>query len=631
MKMNSWDIQGQEERRKQVYELHRQYMFDTIDDNGQWHGTGSDAGFRERLWHCLPLLDGEEKHVYRANRIIELTELKDCHFTPMTSMQILLKYEVRLTTAARNKLEDYVKKSLPAAMEDSIHFTMYNDNFAALNTFTLLTAGERFGDTKAFEAGLEKLNQLKEVFMRRGTIMEYNSRTYTPLTAHVMAEIANYIKDGAVRELALKCEERMMAEIAVRFHAPTSHMAGPYSRSYNVDSVGHPHLIDAFVYYVFGEKVFINPVNDMYPPRENQEIHCGIDTLMWPNLVWLCSGDCHCPDYLAEVFLNKSFPFSAVTTSECLPSGEYSYLQKNMDIEYPAVVGIATSYMTEDFGLGTASSQYCDGSLSDTFHTVYRKKVPAAKQEDVGVAYSRYIINDRIPGTVNDVDGSMQPREGFADDARKFCLQDRDCALVAYKPKHFRISNVYSLKLSILLPCHYNTVEEIWLGDRKVEAFKGESTEMVTVFVKDGPVYMAFRPMEFTNYGRKAAVRVEKVENYVMISFYNYEGPAKSFEPKEIKLTSAGFVVHVKQLSEMRNLREFMDMADSGTLSDRMTSQLGGHVRRIRYTNKDTDLNFVYSPITEGILVDTINGRPREASIFKATGVDSSKLPFLNK
>jgi hypothetical protein len=114
-----------------------------------------------------------------------------------------------------------------------------------------------------------------------------------------------------------------------------------------------------------------------------------------------------------------------------------------------------------------------------------------------------------------------------------------------------------------------------------------------------------------------------------MISFYNYEGPAKSFDPKDIMLTSTGFITHIKSSSEFKGLNDFMSFVEEGTVQDKITSQMKAYTRWVRYTRNDIDLHFAYSPISEGIMIETINGRRRPKTVFEATGLDSSVLPFL--
>lgn len=627
------DAEHQHHRRQAMYALYLKYMGHAVDESGGWHGQGAEPPFREKMWHCLPLLDAGGDQAELANRIIaSLTEVK-CHFSPMTAMQILLKYEERLHGEVMEKLERYVRDSLGWMAEDRIHFTMYNDNFAAMAMFTLLTAGERFGDQAAWDAGRRKLEGLKQVFTRCGTLMEYNSPTYTPITTHVLAETAAYVADEEIRQLAADCEKRMWAELAIRYHPTTSELAGPYSRAYLIDSVGHVHLAHALLYLVFGDEVFINPANQLFPADDKQVIHIATDTLMWPNVAWVISATCHCPAELAELLLHKTFPFEAIATSECLPGSEYLYTgtETGAWIEYGAHHGPNVSYMTEDYALGTAYSQFFDGAISDSFHIVYRKKSPASRQADIGTVFSRYQFNERAPGQENVYGGQKHGPEMLRDEGRKLALQHRNVALIAYKPKPFEADAVSSMKLSICFPLHYSGVESVWLGDRRLPDGTGESEQPVTVFVQDGPVLMAFRPLALTDLGRKCAVRVSVQEKFMEIAFYNYEGKARAFDPKELMLTLSGFAVHVQQFNESTDLQTFMDEVQTAELTDHLSSQLHGHTRWISYQTKETKLELAYSPRSEGILYAAVDGEPRPAPRLQATGLDARQLPFLDR
>lgn len=627
-------------RRKLLFRLYREYMGEVIDDNGHWHGRETEMGVREKIWHCHALLEGSAKHIDRANRILELIVLEKCHFAPMNCMQLLLQHEERLKKSVVKKLEEYVKSSLDRQADRKIHFTMYNDNYASMAAFTLLTAGERFNDNKAFQAGAEKLNQLKERYMRCGVLSEYCSTTYLPITIQCMAQIYDYVENEGVRETALKCEERAWAEAASHYHAPSGRLAGPYSRAYTIDTLGNPSGMLSLLYMVFGDEIFINPVKDMFPYRPGLVVHHSIERLMWPCLIWNCSGLCHCPGYLKEVLLHKTYPYTAIARTECLPTlteglrPGFTSTEKVPfcnPYEYQGSSGPIYTYMTEDYALGTAYSQYHDGGLSESFYTVYRKKVPAGDIAETGVVFSRYIINEKQPETVNrySVYGDSDGYIGFRDEARKFGIQHRDCSVIAYKPKQFESHSIWSMKLSILFPCHLSKVDEIWLGDKKLDGFSGESTEPVTVFVKDGPVYMAFTPLELTNYGRKAAVRVEQTGNYIMASFYNYEGVPQSFHSKELFLTANGFVTNIKSAGEVESFDAFREYAMEFELTDATEYADSGYTRWIRYKRPGTDIHLAYSPISEGIMIAAINGRPRPEPVFEATGINPEQLPLL--
>lgn len=666
--VSSYDKASQAARRKQVLDLYLAEMREAVGPNGEWRRSGQEQGVREKLWHCLALLRGGSDDIALANQIIASLPIPRCHFSPMTSMQLLLRHEQDLTAEVVSKLEAYVKESLPFFSRDVLRYTMYNDNFAGMAMFTLLTAGERFGDRQVFELGVEKLKGLQEVFMRNGTIMEYGSPTYTVVDLHAIAEVVNHVQDTQVRALAAKCEERMWAEIVTHYHAPSAMPAGPYSRAYTVDMVGHPHQLHYVMYHVFGDAVFINPVANLFMPRENQVIHVGLDTLMWPNLVWLICGDYHCPDYLAELAFNKPNPFTVITRSECLPSriegyrtdpqtGERQFVSNIL--EFAGFSGPNTTYMTDDYALGTAYSQFHDGGLTESFYVVYRKKRPATDLADTGVVFARYIINDKVPEQTNQyaVYGEMGPHI-FRDEGRKFGMQHGSCSLMVYKPKQFEAAAVSSMKLSVVLPCHFGFTPEIMINGKwyqgsrsaseteasaKASDLTGGSSDSTKqplrvlatsdrpcpVYVKDGPVYIAFKPLTLTDHGTVAPVKVEQRGHYLYLSFYNYEGPSRSFEVEEMLLTSSGFIAHIGSSDDWDGFDSFVKYAEEGALSDRVSKQEGSVTRWIRYTRRDLDMHFAYSPLSEGIMIETINGRPRPTPIFQASGLDSRRLPFL--
>jgi len=602
-------------------------MFPLIDEHAQWRGNGPPANFREKLWHCLPLMYAGGEQAARANAIIEAVETRYCHFSPMTAMQLLLGYKDRLTNAAEKKLVAYVRESVPSAAEERIRFPMYNDNFAALATFTLLTAGELLEDAAAFSAGERKLMQLIDCLTRRGTVMEFGSPTYTPITTHILAEIVNHVKDERIRALALQCEARMWAEIAIHYHPPTGQFAGPYSRAYLVDSVGHPHNVHGLLHLAFGDDVRIRPVEALFPERPGQVEHIGVETLMLPNLAWLYSGDVHCPEAIAALLLRKTYPFDAVATAECLPGEESAYPDEAA--EHPAWSGPNVVHMTEDYALGTSAGQFYDGAISDSFHAVYRTRAAMRDWTDARAVFCRYFFNDRTPGRDNVYNGKQSGAEMLRDEGRKFAIQRGNAALVAYRPKPYEAKRATSMKLSVLFPVHFRDVDAIWLGDRPARK-EGDASELpVPVYVQDGPVYFCFRPLALSDAGRSAAVKIERSGEYAMISFFNYEGPAKTFSPKEAMLLANGFVVHVGSEAEDGSFDAFRARASAGSLSDEMTQQLEGYTRRIRYAHPDATFDFAYSPRSEGVLYAAIDGRPRPEPRFAASGFDAKALPFL--
>ena len=271
--------------------------------------------------------------------------------------------------------------------------------------------------------------------------------------------------------------------------------------------------------------------------------------------------------YLANIMLNKEYPYEVITKSEGLPSLVEGDKQKieteektyyTNPYEFAGYNGPNTTYMTEDFALGTAYSQFHDGGLTESFYTVYRKIKQAGDLADTGVVFSRYIINDKVPEKEQfyNVYGNVG-KEAFRDEGRKFGIQSKDCAMMLYKPKQFEAHHMFSMKLSLLFSCHFKSIDEIYLGEKNLNNLTGEAEEPETIFIKDGPVYMAFKPLVLTNHGREKAVKVERTGNYLIVSFFNYEGPGRSFSEKEVFLTANGFIAHIKSADNCKSFAEF--------------------------------------------------------------------------
>jgi len=284
----------------------------------------------------------------------------------MNFTQLFKKYPHLIEPDVAKKLKEYILGILPYGADERIHIAMYNDNFAGMAIYTLLVAGEMFGLPKYFDIGLEKLKGVSDYFHRCGAIMEYCSCTYTPIDTLCYAEMANHLENEEAREIALKCEERMWVEIATHYHPESSRLAGPYSRSYTIDMVGHPHLFTGLAWYVFGDRVFANPILDLFNPPKKQMMHNGLENLTLPNIAWIINTDFHCPKYLENLAFNKNYPYETEYITECIPSNYTNNLPTGHIYEYPGIRGRNYTYMTEEFAMGTAFSQFHEGSISDS-------------------------------------------------------------------------------------------------------------------------------------------------------------------------------------------------------------------------------------------------------------------------
>ncbi|MFO7612899.1 MAG: hypothetical protein R6W99_10575, partial [Clostridia bacterium] len=490
-----------------------------------------------------------------------------------------------------------------------------------------LVAGEMFGLPEYFAKGKEKLLGVRDLFMRCGALMEYGSNTYTPIDTLCFAEMACHVVDEEARETALLCEERMWLEIASHYHPETARLAGPHSRAYAIDMVGHPHLFSGLAWFVFGDAVFANPVLDLFEPHQSQVMHGGLENLTLPNLAWIINTDYHCPEYLFNHAFNKKYPYETEYMTECIPANIISDVPDDMMHEYGGWRGRNYTYMTKEFAMGTAQSQFHGGALSESFHITYRNK-PAKRLHDTGVIYSRYIFNDKLPVRDNEykIFGNVNYM-GFRDEGRKICIQDRGAAIVAYKPKQYERAEVQSARLCIMIPVHFFDDLRLYTDNGEIKEFPYSSAKCETIYINVYKSFFAIIPLEATDLGRKDYIRIEKNAEHIMISIYNYEGEVREFGEKEIILAKNGFVCVAGD--EFTGMPEFMEYARDHRLRDIMERQEGAWSRKILFGNRETEMCLMFSPLTEGVFVNTVDRRPVGMNVIKADGIDPADIPFI--
>ena len=624
------DDPGAALRREQIRQLLIQYTAANFDPDGAWIGKTPPPALRERLWYAQAFLSGPKSEVELArlgNRIICGSKFQPCHFSQLAAVMLLLKCEERLDDDARSALRGYLtgfaeKPHLPG-------FNGVNDNMPAMATASALLGGELLGNEQLLDAGRRRLGQVVALLDRRGVLSEYNSPTYAPYALHAFAELANYTTDPKIRQTALELERRIWLDILTHYHPETCKQAGPHSRAYMIDCVAHTSDVHYVLYSLFGDAMKVNPTNTIFSSKmgdPNQVIHHD-PPFMQVSAYRMLSADYHCPARLVAFAMKRPYPFEVKATTEVATFPEV-FPHPGPRRSYPGGAGLIHTTMTPDYALGTTAREFATGVSTNCFHVVYRKTKPVASQTDVGVVYSRYLSNEKVPQHGNRYpsrDGEIQ----LLDEGRKIAFHSGQTALVLYTPKLFCAKGAESLKLAVLLPAHYRTVEALWMGGRKVEIENtqdkvlAESPTPVDVIVKDGPLYVGLRPVTLTNHGRKAAVRVEMLNRYLMVSLFNFQGPPRDFTPEELDSTTNGFVAEIRTVSDIQSMEDLRKVLSGASLED----VTRGAERHVRYRRDGLSFECVYRPPTQEIRRLTVNGAPFEHPRFLATGLPRDFQP----
>lgn len=610
-------VSGQTTRRDQINALHQKACGPLFSSEGVWTGPPTESTPRIRFWHSMSLLESEATRA-KGNAVIQrcftdrakLAEFS--HFEYCDSAQLLTKHAKHITPENRDLLLGVLRECFSKPGE--IYFRGYNDNFPAMENLAATLGGEVLDDAKARQRGLNALHRILELLDRRGFLSEYTSSTYSPVTQLCYADIAEYSKDAEARRLALEIEHRIWLDLATHFHAPTNILAGPHSRAYNIDSVGHLHQMNMLFYQAFGERVWMNPVRFLYPPMEKQVIHHDGDVaFLQASNVWIASGTYHPRPEIERTAFEKQYPYRVSGTSEfgaaempVMQRSASGKLEKTADLfEYPAGELVSTSYQTADYAVGSATLQFHDGNQTDAFFANFRRAERPSSLRDVSTVFSRYAVNNQGPGrpwTDPRNEHGEATRDLFAESGRLHAVQKDNTAMVLYQSKAQFIDDYSVLRLVIVIPVFYRNLKSIGVGTGK----SAQSKEPDIVWVEDDFFYAAFRPLLLTNHGRESAVTVSNENGYVSIAFHNYQGPPRRFTRKELLNTLNGFVAEFGSPQQHGSFDRFQEEVRKGEVEDLVAAEQ----RITRYRRPGVQLDISHSLYFGGVKYTLVDGQP---------------------
>ncbi|NEW07121.1 hypothetical protein GK047_14025 [Paenibacillus sp. SYP-B3998] len=638
-----YKIEEQRKRKDEIFQMYAQQHGRFFSDDGSY--IGADIGFTPRpsdLMNCCVtyLFSRVPAAVEKSNQVLRRLDMIPCHFLPFYSLLLLKEVPELLHSDIVEKLEAYSRGQLDDFVGSDHDFVGVNDNFPCVSAFTIIAGGLRYGRPELIEKGKQRIGQLASMMRRRGSPSEYNSPSYTILQIHALAAIAELKVDEEMTVLALQCEERIWVEYLSHMFLPVGRLAGPYSRSY-MPTLTEYGVHPAVLYMLFGEEMEGEGLT-----REEREVLFGQADHH------LLAVDFHLPSALAQWFLQREYPFAMEATTEYNAStDEVVGVQKlwsdpskaliheaedDRFPEYASGIGRISTYMTRQYSLGVASHEWHCGSQTDTFLALYTSNTPNKGRKDVRMLFSRYSVNDALPGQTNKYEqlGTTNGPFLFWDQGRKVGVHHESTAMMLYKPRAYARKNVTSLRLMLILPIKDGEPDEIWMGEQpwNPSLCSQESVDMCPVYIKDGQVYTAISPLVPSNHGRKRAVRIEKQSGYIILSFYNYEGVKRDFTKDEFLLTGNGFVAELGSEQQYGSFQAFKQIVSTPVMKDEYLSNVhmrGTTVRQTVFERAGCKLACEYSPISEGIRYLSVNDRPLGHIKLAATGLDEKRLPFM--
>jgi hypothetical protein len=626
---------------------------------------------RVELWASSAFFAGGPEDIAFGNTIVRHVRDALGHtpgpgpFEASASASLLAEHGDRLEPDVRDFLVHVLVGNCECARTADFQFHGYNDNMPTMWTWAQLYAGENFDRPDLLRIAHANLRQLQDLLRRRGAVSEYGMG-YSTHRQGGLARIAEFSRDAEIRQLARDLEARVWAEIAGHWHPGLGEVVGASMRG------GAPINSEMHALFI---QIFGREIERPWMPQESHwgtraaVVDMGLDPdkyiFAYPFAfsAEFASATYHVPDEVAALFYRKAMPFRFACTAE------NGYVNEGIYCKQIPVYGqggiLITTKLTDEvveiedcpqhgaqphqittwhgrhFGLGTSTTNMF--TTSHALRCSYRRRETPRGLEDMGALCLRYNINGKVPGGLlpnlypKSPDDQPQPAGNYCqlyrDMGRHFCLQHEHTVLCLSTPDYREYWGVKEMRLDLLL------LQEAGKVRRWEIAGDGSRID-----IDEGAVYFSIRPL----IGRwlldgaggtapsterlegrvppRPAPRVREINEWLVVSLYNYEGPSRRFGKREIAKLGNGFILEVRDAEEFADFASFQaQMAEA-----RVLDQLYGGRRRVHYARPGLRLSTHYCPYMHTVMQASVNGveKPWEKLSF-SNGIEKT-LPFMD-
>ena len=618
------------------------------DSDGNWIADSTPAATRERFWLCFALYSAHENGL--ADAIIRCAQTRISHigvasathsfdiFHSNIATALLLAHREQMAPDVRAKLESLTRESFgfkPGNRQPDYQFHGYNDNMPAKATMGLILGGELFDENGAVEHGLWNLRQFRAQLGRRGINSEYNSPTYSPLTIHAMGEIAAHARNAEARAIAADIETRLWLDLAARFHPELGVIAGPYARAYTADTLAHLTSAAALLWFVLGEKVRPSPLLLFEQNHELVLHHQGDVPFNIAQFCWFAGGAYHVPDAARELFARKKYPFRAATTTE----------QGDFGSDFPARSGRISTFLREDFALGTSDTPFMSGEQTMSYFVTYKQRATVESFRDVGTIFTKTVVNDEAPGFAPPMEFSNQGEQDNLDNHSNWRVLQSDATALVLTNPHLSLGGLSdtdapfqkaALPLSrlsemVIFPSHFHGADEIIVGGVARSDWSGEAAPGQWIACRRGCLLVGIRPLAYSREFGRAPVTLEKINDYQVIRATFYRGEPRVFARHELRGFYGGFVAQHASVDDFDSLQEFADELARASFGDYFWM-----MRRVRFGRPAgklpaLDMEIAWSPGSHVPRFASINGQLVSGAPSEIDGIDARELPFLSE
>ena len=647
-------------RRDWIFDQVRHVFRRFVDDEGRWQhppAVRNQPDPRVLVQVTLPFLLGTEADRSLALKLVQNPLVHERLLGP-GRCAFSIEYALAVLFAGGDAVSGEVRKILLEGVgQDLLHYAStdlrhhgYNDNHVTLATGTLILGGQLTGNAEAVEEGRANLLNFRDTFLRRGFMHEMND-CYIPHSLYPIAAVAEWAEDAEIRQLALDCEARIWIDWIGHWHVNLARKLGPSARDYTSGRL-HPLHSNTVLWTIFGDRFgqpVFPPADSFTPaPPERAFAFNGYPSDGHWNLGFfsrMAAHPYHIPEEVGALMYERTYPHVISGTHEVgnfiemvrIPNHPHPQSAESIvpdSVPFGGREIYTYQYQEADWGMGTASQRMIGSCPNNNWSISYRKAAPLERTADQGMIFCSMTVNDKACSgdhtfVLNPLLPTPQNREQvehWHDTGRYAAMQHERTSLLLYRPRVFDRHHLESVATSVVFPFTFgNSVERMDLGDRRISDFQGESLELDDLFIEDGPLRIAIRPLVSRNVPADVRVRFVREKYWGLVHFYTYRGPALNLAERDLCRLGGGFICEVALRSEHKSMEDFKAWFRRGEVID----QEQAFMRHVHYHRAGLDLGLRWDEWADTIVLRSLNGAAMPTPKFQCSGLEAARLPWM--
>ena len=618
-------------RQQDFQAAYRNFMRPMLNPDATWNIELTNEFSRLDLQMCTAFYCGSQEDIDLANKMTRRAPLGKHNgkifniFTTSILCELVTLYRQKMEPETISWCEKVIEEGsggTPSMSAPDLQFHGYNDNMPAMAVKTLILGGEMLNRQDFTAMGSWKLERFAEQLTRCGLISEYNSPNYTADTILNLMTLHNHTGIPEVKELSGKIVTRMWQDLASHWHPDGHCLAGPFSRSYEHGFNNYMSVLNGVVWLLFGPDISrinmletINPREGIFTKHNNNKLEHST-RMAWYSFI----DDSLLDDETAALFIRKAYPFETIASTEQGAKGDYPFKKAT-----------ATTYMTKDYSLGSASFGFCNSNQTATVYTTGCGKTISP------VLFTRYLVDDETPGRIGT--GEWHCRTTGPSEYNSYgipvTVQSEQTVLASYVPvTSLRDKAVSKLRLGLIAPTSQGQFGSFYdqHGKRLKPNVSYPADQWYGAIL--GNAVAAYLPLAFSALELPdAQVFLRSNEHYEYLEIVNYDGPERSFSRDELTMILNGGVLELASLDDWSSPGEFlsalgkaMELEDFYLFKNRRTR----YRRKALKDRPELMLGLHYSTGFDGSALRIVNGKNAIEPVWQCSGITIDQLPFMN-